>query len=122
MSQSSPLPRLSSYPPTSENTSARTNRAASMSDSRYVRRSDALLDGQARETSAEIGGGVARRHDHRDLRRIIVRHHSVRGRPSWIVPGGVKEASIAGHMSAWRRFSYLRSTMANWPLVVPDKL
>jgi FkbM family methyltransferase len=25
-------------------------------------------------------------------------------------------------MNVWRRFSYLRSTMANWPLVVPDKL
>jgi FkbM family methyltransferase len=41
--------------------------------------------------------------------------------PSRILPG-VKEAPIASEMTAWRRFSYLRSTMANWPLVVPDKL
>src|SRR3954452_23146017 len=34
----------------------------------------------------------------------------------------VEEAPIAGEMTAWRRFTCLRSTMANWPLVVPDKL
>jgi FkbM family methyltransferase len=29
---------------------------------------------------------------------------------------------LAEDLTTWRRFSYLRSTMANWPLVVPDKL